>query len=325
LRLHLAVLLFGASGLVGKAVSAPALSIACVRSLVACLVLALLTGLRRSWTLPCPGATCSAPAKSSGRDRGADNLVRHFPAGGVGRRGWLALLGCGRAGRRPAGVLLLLGGALLAAHWWSFFAAIQRSTVALGLLTFASYPLFAAVLGSLLLRERLRRTDALACAAVVAGLALVVPDWRFGSQGGQAAALGILSGLTFALLTLVNRRLTASLPALVLVGAQTGVAGLLLLPVAAGQFGAMPARDWLLLLALGVVSTALAHACFAAALKQVRVATAGVTTALEPVYGIAFAWLLLGERPALAMLAGGLLIIGAAALGATAKDSFATD
>jgi drug/metabolite transporter (DMT)-like permease len=264
--LHFAVLLFGLSGLIGKAVHSPALVVTCLRSLVGALALAAVLTLRSEGTLAA----------------------------------WRGRLGT-----------LVAGGAVLAAHWWTFFAAIQRSTVALGLLTYASYPLFVMLLAWLVSRERPRRHDVLACAAVVAGLALVVPDWHFGSQAGLASALGLTSGFTFAVLTLLNRRLVASVPPLPLVTAQTAVAGLLLLPLAATRLSSVPARDWAWLVLLGIVFTGLAHACFTASLQRVRVAVAAVVASLEPVYGIAAAWLLLGETPTFRTLAGAALIIGA--------------
>lgn len=269
ISLHVAVLLFGLSGLIGKAVHSPALVVTCLRSLVGAIALAVLLTLRRE------------PLVAAWR----------------GRRG-----------------ALLAGGALLAAHWWLFFAAIQYSTVALGLLTYASYPLFVTLLGWLVLRERPRRVDLCACALVIAGLVLVVPDWNFGSRAGLATALGLASGFTFAALTLLNRRLTAALSPLPLVTAQTGVAGLLLLPLAAAQLPAVPARDWAWLILLGIFFTGLAHACFTASLQRVRVAVVAVVAALEPVYGIAVAWIIFGEMPTMIMVCGALLIIGASVL-----------
>ena len=54
---------------------------------------------------------------------------------------------------------MLGGGALLAGHWWAFFMAIRLGTVSLGLLTYASFPLFITVLNWLLKREPVRRKD----------------------------------------------------------------------------------------------------------------------------------------------------------------------
>jgi len=121
---------------------------------------------------------------------------------------------------------------------------------------------------------------------------------------------------------LLNRRLAQTVPPLALVTAQLAAAGLLLLPLAAGQLPQVAARDWAWLVMLGIVFTALAHASFTAALRQVRMAVVGVVAALEPVYGIAAAWLFLGEQPSALMLSGGALIIGASVLSLLQTNEF---
>jgi len=74
------------------------------------------------------------------------------------------------------------------------------------------------------------------------------------------------------------------------------------------------ARDVGLLLALGVLCTALSHTLFIASLRTVTAHTASVVAALEPVYGIALAFVLLGEVPSARTLVGGALIVGAAVI-----------
>jgi drug/metabolite transporter (DMT)-like permease len=55
-----------------------------------------------------------------------------------------------------------------------------------------------------------------------------------------------------------------------------------------------------------------AHALFIAGLRGVRARTASLIACLEPVYGIVFAAILLGETPSLRTIAGGLAVLGAA-------------
>src|SRR5262249_16291337 len=91
-------------------------------------------------------------------------------------------------------------------------------------------------------------------------------------------------------------------------------AALVLLPIAWSfdAISALGARELALLVVLGVVCTAFAHTLFIVALRGVDTHAASVVAALEPLYGIARALVLLGEVPDLRTLAGGALIVGAA-------------
>ena len=71
-------------------------------------------------------------------------------------------------------------------------------------------------------------------------------------------------------------------------------------------------RDVALLIVLGVVCTALAHTLFIRSMRVLSAHTASVIAALEPVYGIALAYALLGEAPGWRTLIGAALIVGAA-------------
>jgi drug/metabolite transporter (DMT)-like permease len=213
------------------------------------------------------------------------------------------------AGRR---MLMLAGaGLVLAAHWLTFFQAVQVSTVAVALLTFSTFPLFVTLLEPLWFEERLHLHDVLTAMTVLVGLALVVPRFDLDDRVAVGAAWGTLSGFTFALLALLNRRLVQSLSP-VLVGAwQNAVAAVLLVPFLGAADWTWNARDVILLAVLGLVSTALAHVWFIYGLTHVRAQVAAIICALEPVYGIAMAVIVLGEAPSGRTALGGALIIGA--------------
>ncbi len=210
---------------------------------------------------------------------------------------------CGQAG------WLVISGILLAVHWASFFHAIQVSTVALGLLGFASFPVFVTVLEPLVFRERFRPIDGVTAGIVCAGLVLVVPEFDLAAGGTRGVLWGVVSGFSFAILALLNRARVRVLAPMNLAFYQNAVAALVLLPFVLGDWPALDARDIGLLLILGLACTALAHALFIASLHQLRAQLASLSAALEPVYGIAFAWLLLAEVPDTRTLAGGLLIL----------------
>lgn len=210
-------------------------------------------------------------------------------------------------------------GALLALHWVAFFQAIQTASVAVGLLGFASFPLFVLLLEASLRQRRLRRVEWLTVAVVSAGLLLVVPEFRWQNRVVQGLAWGLLSGLTFALLALANRALAPRHAASAIALWQNAGAATCLLPLVVLTPALPDARALLLLLVLGVVCTALAHTLFVRSLRTLSAHTASIVAALEPVYGIGLSFLLLGETPPGRTLCGAVMIIGAA-LYASAKN-----
>lgn len=213
---------------------------------------------------------------------------------------------------RPS-LALIVNGGILALHWVAFFAAIKMSTVAIGLLGYASFPLFVLLLERLQLRRRWRSADAITAIAVTLGLALLVPVASWDSDAALGLAWGVLSGLSFAMLAVRNRGLRDTHSAIGLALWQNAFAALWLLPVLAwqGVGGAVSAESLKLLLVLGVLCTALAHTLFIASLARLSAHTASVVAALEPVYGIALAVWLLGERLDWHTIAGAVLIVGA--------------
>lgn len=213
-----------------------------------------------------------------------------------------------RSAKDLLGMALL--GALLAFHWVSFFNSIQLATVAIGLLTFSSFPVFVTLLEPLLFKTPWRWRDGAIALLVVIGVALVIPDYRLGSATTLGAIWGLLSGLSFALLQLINKGYRQRYGAVAIAFYQNLFAWLSLLAVGPLSGLALSTGDIGLLLILGVLCTAVAHTLFIESLAVLRTQTASVISALEPVYGIVLAALLLGEVPNLRTLLGGGLVIG---------------
>ncbi|MEO0538350.1 MAG: DMT family transporter [Cyanobacteria bacterium P01_A01_bin.123] len=211
--------------------------------------------------------------------------------------------------RRDLAGLLLLG-ALLAFHWVAFFHAIQISTVAIGLLTFSSFPMFVTVLEPWWFKSPLRWRDGLSAIAILIGVALVVPSYDLADRAVQGAIWGLLSGLSFAVLNLFNRGYVQRYSPEGMAFYQNAIACLCLLPLGTAPILGLSIRDWGLLGVLGIACTALAHTLFIASLQRIRAQVASVISGLEPVYGIALAVVLLEEPLNLRTVLGGGLIVG---------------
>ncbi len=206
---------------------------------------------------------------------------------------------------------LLLSGAMLAVHWVTFFVSVKVGGIAVATLGFASFPAFITFVEWALLRERVSRAEWLRLAVVSAGLVLVTPSFSLADRGTEGLLWGLLSGATFGMLAVINRRSLSGMDAFRVAGAQNVIVFVLLSGWVMPHLGEVTVASWLWILVLGVVCTGLAHWLFVSSLRQLPARTAGLVVSLEPVYAIAFAWLLFGQEPSLRTVIGGALMIGA--------------
>jgi len=165
------------------------------------------------------------------------------------------------------------------------------------------------LLEGLLFRERIRRNEALLVLLVSLGLVLVTPAFDLASEATGGLLWALFSGLLFSLLSLTNRAGSGRLPAVQAALWQNLVVSLSLLAFAAPGLGAVAPVDWLWIGLLGIFCTGVAHSLFVASLAVIKARTAAVVFGMEPVYGIAVAWLVFAETPTVRMLLGGALII----------------
>jgi drug/metabolite transporter (DMT)-like permease len=215
------------------------------------------------------------------------------------------------ASRRES-LLVAATGLLLAAHWVTFFHAIQVSSVAIGLIGYAIFPLIVVLLEPVLFRQSYSPIDIACGVAATAGLLVVAPAFELADTATQGLIWAVLSGSLFAFLTLMNRRVSGANDFRVITFRQYAVAAVVLSPLTlAGSADTPPSSDVYLLLLLGLVFTALPHSLFLKALTRIKASHASVVAGLEPVYGITFAALLLREYPDAPTFFGAALVLGA--------------
>jgi drug/metabolite transporter (DMT)-like permease len=212
--------------------------------------------------------------------------------------------------------LFFLLGLILSIHWISFFQSIQVSTVAVGLLSFSSFPIFTAFLEPLFLRERLIKINIFFAFVCIIGIFLIIPRFDLKHSIYQGVLWGLLSGITFSVLTIINRKLSKQFSSLLIAFYQDSFAALFLIPFFFILHPSLSTKNLFLLFLLGVFCTALSHSLFIKGMKRIKAQTASIIGSLEPVYGIIFAYLFLHEIPSLRTITGGLIIL-VSALAAT--------
>lgn len=204
---------------------------------------------------------------------------------------------------------LLVSGAMLSIHWVTFFVSVKVGGIAVATLGFATFPAFITLIEWGVLRERVARAEWIRLICVTFGLVLVTPSIDLTDSVTEGLIWGVLSGASFGVLAVLNRRYLASIDAFQVAGLQNLIVFFLLSPWAIPHLGAVSLQSWFWILLLGVVCTGLAHLLFVSGLRHLHARTAGLVVALEPVYAIVFAWVLFSQVPGLRTIAGGTIMI----------------
>ena len=198
-----------------------------------------------------------------------------------------------------------------------FFAAYQRTSVAIAVLTHCLAPIFVAILAPIVVRERPRVRTYVAVAVSSVGLVLLLEPWQAGlsREDLAGAAFGAGSAVFYASNVLVNKRLAPVFSGSELMFFHGLVAAPLLFAlVPAAEYGLVsaPAIGIILLGALG--PGALGGLLFVWGLRRVPASHASVLTLLEPFVAVVLAAAFLGQSVSRVAMTGGVLILGGALL-----------
>jgi len=207
--------------------------------------------------------------------------------------------------------LMAVSGIILAVHWYCFIQSIQLSTVAIGTITFSTFPVFVAFLEPVFFREKIRVRTVICSILMLGGILIIAMNNTGEGSTGRILGIivGIVSSLTYAALSLLNRNFSRKYKSEVIVLYEQAIAAMAILPFMFIVKPVIAANDILLLAILGIVFTAIAHGLFVRGLRYVKASTAGIISGLEAVYAIVLASVLLREIPALNEIVGGLVVI----------------
>ncbi len=219
-----------------------------------------------------------------------------------------------RLDRHRARIVVL--GVLLALHWFLFFAAIKRSSVAVAILTVYTAPIFVAFLAPRLLRERRSRVGLAALAISAPGLVLIALAGEGGARPDAVAiAFGLGAAVTYALLIVGVKSVTRDVSPFVLAFWQYVIVAAALAPFLAGGARAVPnGNEWPVVLLLGLVLTGGMGALYVWNLRHVTAQAAGLLAYLEPVSASLLAWAILGQALGWEVALGGAAVLLAGAL-----------
>jgi len=197
-----------------------------------------------------------------------------------------------------------------------FAWAAQRAPAGVGAIANAMTVLFTALVGFLFFGEKIGMKRAIALFAGFAGVVVLASGKTAGASIGWAVAAGVGASFLYGIgINLVRRHLTGLPPAAV-AASTLGSAALLTLPFAIASWPqhAIRVNSWVSAALLGVLCTGIAFVLYYRLIARIGASRAATVTYLIPLFGVGWAWLLLGEPLTLTMGVSGALILGSVAL-----------
>jgi drug/metabolite transporter (DMT)-like permease len=198
---------------------------------------------------------------------------------------------------------------------FSTFAQYTESAGRVAVVTY-SFPVWASLLGWLVLGERLNRNALIGLGLCIAGLAVLIYP-VIGSDAVIGLSLSVACAITWAIATVYIKlaKLPSGLPIVTWQMIFAMIVMAVLFPIFQGapSFEPVSLRSSAAVIYSGIVGTGLAYVWWFRIAGTLSAATASLGTLAVPVIGVASSALLLGERPSVADWIGFALIFAAAA------------
>jgi drug/metabolite transporter (DMT)-like permease len=235
-------------------------------------------------------------------------LTWRAPATAIGLAALLAI----RYRERTLHVLTRIGPAGMAVAVTSaignilFVVAINNTAVSNVLVILAGAPVVAGLLSWMALRENVASHTWIATALVATGVAILVrPGRSSGLEGDLAATGGML--LMATTLTITRHARTIDMTA-ALFWAQLLIT---ITAVVGADVARLPTSDMVTLAVSGLLLLPISSALFIAGPRHMPAAEVGLLLPLETVLASTLVWLVVGEQPTPATVAGGVIVIAA--------------
>ena len=267
IQMHLAVLLWGFTGVLGRAISLEQMMLVWYRMLFTAVFVGVIIAWRKQW-VP------------------------------VNRKDFFQLA---------------LIGFLMMLHWVGFYGAIKYANATIALVCLSTASIFTSLLDPLVNKGKFDTIEILLGLMALGGVYCI---YQFQINFGLGILYGIIAAILSSVFTVLNKRIANKYPARTMVFYEMSTGWVfisLLLPL---QFYYLPdthffphttnllgpewwANDWLWLVILSLCCTVWSQSLALTALKKLSSFTATLSVNLEPLYGMALAFLLYHENKSL--------------------------
>ncbi len=230
----------------------------------------------------------------------------------------LPLLWGGRAHftRKHIGPLIFISAINSAIPFALFAWAAQRAPAGIGAITNATAVMFTALVAFAFYGEHISKRRAIGLVAGFIGVAVLASGKTDGNSVWSAALAGTFAAFLYGIGGNLVRRQLAGIPPGAVAAATLVTASVLLAPFAVIYWprAPIPLHSWVSAVLLGVLCTGVAYFIYFRLIYRIGAPRASTVTYLVPLFGVVWAWIVLGEPLTLSMAIAGALILGGVAL-----------
>ena len=216
----------------------------------------------------------------------------------------------------PQGRALLVGvasGVALGAHFGFWISSLDYTSVAASVVLVCTQPVFVAILAYLVFGERTSSLSFFGILVALAGTVVIASDGSVGSATFFGNTLAVIGAITVAVYVLIGRSLRTTgvgvLPYSIVVYASASATLVPATLYAGVPLWGYSGETWFWLFTVTLGPQILGHTVLNWALRYVEASIISGTILAEPVVSALLAWLVLSERPGLATVLGGTVVI----------------
>ena len=194
----------------------------------------------------------------------------------------------------------------------TYFYSLAHTTISNAVFTHYTAPIFVAILAPFIISERLQKVTLVSLPIAAMGMVLIVLSGgglRIGSHDTAGIIAGTVSGLAYAFIIILSRKLSRMLLHNKAIVNYIWLTACSTAPWALSADYHLDRRAVVLLMIAGVFHSTLAPLLYYSALKKVIAQHAAILGYMEPLAAIPLAYLFLSETPSVVALFGGILIL----------------
>lgn len=219
----------------------------------------------------------------------------------------------------------IISGVLLGFGWLTLFYGYKHTSISSAVIIYNMCPVYVIILAPLVLKETISRIQIAVILLSFIGLFLIVGHNLSDGYGYMGLLLSGISGMLYATIVLINRSIKIRVDNQTATFVQILTAMIVLLPFVLidGNIFTVVHLDAMAVtytVLLGVLHTSVAYTIFFSLYAHMKSVEIVSYSFLEPLFGIVFSVIFVGESLTLVQIIGGIMILGSTYIGEIIKD-----